>query len=551
MNIIVQLVRKGWESTSQNGVTVHVRGQAHLGDEYLDTQALAARFLAVALQDSNPQNFQSSSLPNLVSSLNGNWAAVVHTSSSAFLAVDHIRSIQLLYSQKGEDFYVFDDVNDFRKGHKLEIDEDCAHEYLSSGYVYRNRTLFKDVYSLQAAEYVIAKYLQSSNSPSIQTSATRYWRYIPNIKKAVKTGAEFVKKIDDAFLSSMHHLVESVGDKRIVVPLSGGYDSRLIVNYLYKLGARNVMCYTYGVKGNGESRCSKEIAAKLDYEWHFVEYTAEEYAKILNDPLMDDYYRYMCNGVNRPCFQECLALRTLKELGVINPEKDVVVPGYYFDILAGSHVAPWIMNCTAVSEICEWENNFFPRTHFWKTMKAIGDVFQDNADIPARQFVEGWAWQERLSKFIVNNIRSYESLGFCWRLPLCDRALFDLWLSIPYSLRVGRSYFYSIFGEIVVPSIRKCPVHGSGSRSFLRRARHWVGVRIPYVLEYGLGLLNKNAHEFSRSSSGYTNRGIDGLWRYLDIVQDEVQSTGRRLRMTSRISPNAAITLKSLALMCQ
>lgn len=37
MQIVVQLVRKGWKSASQNGVTVHVRGQAHLGDEYLDT----------------------------------------------------------------------------------------------------------------------------------------------------------------------------------------------------------------------------------------------------------------------------------------------------------------------------------------------------------------------------------------------------------------------------------------------------------------------------------------------------------------------------------
>lgn len=531
MKIVVTLIRKGWVVVSQGDVTVHVRGQAHLGDEYLNTEALAERILAVALQVSN--------LPPLVSALNGNWATVVNTSSSAFLAVDHVRSIQLLYSQEGEDFYVFDDVNDFRKEHKLEIDEDCAHEYLSSGYVYRNRTLFKDVHSLQAAEYVIASPIKASKPLTLQTTSTRYWRYVPNICKPVKTGPELVKKIDEVFMASMRRLIESVGDKRIVIPLSGGYDSRLIVNYLYKLGHKNVLCYTYGRKGNGESRCSKLVAENLGYEWHFVEYTDEEFSKILDDPLMDGYYRYMCNGVNRPCFQEYLALRTLKEAGVIDPERDVVVPGYYFDILAGSHVAPWIMNFTAVSEVCEWENNFFPRTHFWKTMKAIGDVFRDHADIPARQFVEGWSWQERLSKFIVNNIRSYESLGFCWRLSLCDRALFDLWLSIPYSLRVERSYFYSVFAEIVVPAIRECPVHGQSSRSFVKRIRHWVGVRVPYVVEYGFDLMK-----------GCGKKSVQHNRELVSRVSCVVPSAKIRLGNAFSENLNATISLKSLSLMC-
>ena len=54
MNISVNLIRKGWVDATRDDVTVHVRGQAHLGDEYLDTQTLANRFLATALQPSNP-----------------------------------------------------------------------------------------------------------------------------------------------------------------------------------------------------------------------------------------------------------------------------------------------------------------------------------------------------------------------------------------------------------------------------------------------------------------------------------------------------------------
>ena len=41
MNISVNLIRKGWVDATRDDVTVHARGRAHLGDEYLDTQTLA------------------------------------------------------------------------------------------------------------------------------------------------------------------------------------------------------------------------------------------------------------------------------------------------------------------------------------------------------------------------------------------------------------------------------------------------------------------------------------------------------------------------------
>ena len=103
----------------------------------LDTAALAERFSSVGTRG------LVEGLDDLVSRLNGNWAAVVVCGDNAYLAVDHLRSIQLLYRQENDVLHVFDDMENFRKDHHLEFDEDCVHEYLSSGYVYGNRTLFK------------------------------------------------------------------------------------------------------------------------------------------------------------------------------------------------------------------------------------------------------------------------------------------------------------------------------------------------------------------------------------------------------------------------
>lgn len=49
MNIFVDLIRKGWFTAGTLGVNVHVRGQAHLGDDYLDSRSLAESFSSVQM----------------------------------------------------------------------------------------------------------------------------------------------------------------------------------------------------------------------------------------------------------------------------------------------------------------------------------------------------------------------------------------------------------------------------------------------------------------------------------------------------------------------
>ena len=532
MRIEIRLVRKGWEKIASGNEIAWVRGQAHLGNEYLNTAALAERFANVAATG-GIEGFDG-----LVSQLNGCWAAVAVCGDNVFLAVDHLRSIQLLYRQENGVLHVFDDMEVFRKEHQLDFDEDCVHEYLSSGYVYGNRTLFKGTYSLQAAERVTVM--------EEKIEARRYWRYIPNIDKPVVADDALVERIDKTFEASMRRLVESVGGKRIVVPLSGGYDSRLIVNYLYKLGVTNVLCYSYGVKGNGESRCSQEIASRLGYEWHYVEYTDENRTALVNDPQTDACFRYMINGTNRYCNQEHIALSTLKADGVISPDRDLIVPGYYFDVLAGSKIKPSTNWLTAVTNSMADENCFFLHGAFCRTAHSIRRIFKCNDDIAPRKFFETFLWQERLAKFIVNNVRDYEFLGFEWRLPVCDRELFSLWLSFPYSIRYGRKYFSEVFPLLAVTAIQDVSFSGQGDReSIKKKIRHWISERIPYVARYAA------IERITRWRHGQTGGVLGSAQIDVAALAKEVSarfpSCKTRLSNLSNATGNAAITLKGLA----
>lgn len=530
MQTNIHLIRRGWKQYSIGETVAWVRGQAHLGGVFLDTDALSEKFVEVASTEGVV------GLDGLVSQLNGNWAAVVVHGDHVYLAVDHLRSIQILYRQDESGFHVFDDMADFRKTHNLEFDERGVQEYISSGYVYSNRTLFKETYSLQAAERVAVM--------DGKIEARRYWRYIPNIDKPIVADDALVERIDKTFEASMRRLVESVGGKRIVVPLSGGYDSRLIVNYLYKLGVKNVLCYTYGVKDNEESYYSKEIASRLGYEWHYVEYTAENRTALINDPSVDDCFRYMCNGTNRYCNQEHIALQTLRDKGVLNTSNDVIVPGYYFDYLAGSKVSLKANNLFAASEMCQWENNFFPKGHFLKSIRAVKAIFKENGDVSAHLFYEGWAWQERLAKFIVNNVRDYEFLGFDWRLPLCDRELFALWLTLPYKLRKGRRYFYGIFPKIAAAAILDVGFNGRSNQSFAQKVKQCVGEMIPYILRFTLDRLVNKKVEYGGGTLANTQLDVRKL---ADSVAERFPLCRERLSDFSNVSPNAAISLRGLA----
>ena len=552
MNITVNLIRKGWKSASQNGVTVYVRGQAHLGDEYLDTKALAERFLAVALQPPRLPNLQSSSLSALVTSLNGNWAAVVHTSSSAFLAVDHIRSIQLLYSQEGEVFYVFDDVNDFRKGRKLEIDEDGAHEYLSCGRVYSNRTLYKNVYSLQAAEWV------SVGQWGKEICSTRYWKFVPAANSLVKENEELFQRVDTTFIRMIRRLIESIGGRKIVVPLSGGYDSRTIVSYLHRVGYRDVLCYSYGDSpDSGQAGVSREIAKRLGYDWHFTKYDYAEQAEAVNAPEMKDYLLYASNGVSYAFFQEYFALKDMLRRGMLKGD-EVIVPGYSLDFPAGSCIMKRVRAFNLPSELMGFDKCCFQIGEWRRSYKSVCRLLEENLDVTGNRFYETCLWQEQSAKAIDNSVCQFEWLGFDWRLPEWDREVLELWLSFPERMRYGRRYFISIFDRLADPAIRG--VKPFAEMNGMQSVKHAISTRLPYVLQYAHHFLLKRGRcaKVSPMSKGVDVSSTLNVIRSLD--RSEFVSMNKRLERNFSVPledvhfltwGNMAIALKTLGMMLE
>ena len=132
-------------------------------------------------------------------------------------------------------------------------------------------------------------------------------------------------------------LLKDVGDRQIVIPLSGGYDSRLIGHSLRELGARNVLCYTYGLSGNWESGISRELAQHLGFEWVMVPYSNPQWRTVAEPAA----FRALLHGSRQfrilAHIQDWPAVQALVAQGRLAPDA-VFVPGHSGDFLAGSHI---------------------------------------------------------------------------------------------------------------------------------------------------------------------------------------------------------------------
>lgn len=468
MKYIVQLERQGWVSLEKAGHKVFVRGQAHIGDIFFDAAQLAAKLLGIETKDD---------IIDIINQLNGTWAFVWLNGENAVFSVDHVRSIEILYriDELKANCYIFDNITTYLKEKDCEFDEDVMHEYLSSGFAWRNKTLIKDVLSVQAGEIVS---IVNNNIVCLN-----YFIPYPNLTNKIIPVDEIIDEIDNAFCVAIDRLIESVGGHRIVIPLSGGYDSRLIVNYLCKRGYKNILCYTYGSEKNLDSEYSKNVATALGLPWHFVEYKDNVFLNGVDTKEVQDFCLFACNGTNTPILQEFYAIKTLKEEGIIF-ENDIIVPGHCFDIYAGSDLSKACYSWCVASEIYGTSTKMFYAGAYARTIKDLRCYVRENYKSSSKEAFEIFSLRENISKVIYNAVRVYEWFGLDWRMPWTDKQLTSLWINFPWAMRYGRVWFKSVVApRLWLKEIKKLPLHGFGYNMKLRTRKQLRGLvkeRIPY-----------------------------------------------------------------------
>lgn len=77
------------------------------------------------------------------------------------------------------------------------------------------------------------------------------------------TPAELEKTFSDSLDTVLTRLLENSKGRQLVIPLSGGLDSRLLAAWLKKLKAPNIKTFTYGKPDSPETSISEQVASAL------------------------------------------------------------------------------------------------------------------------------------------------------------------------------------------------------------------------------------------------------------------------------------------------
>jgi len=439
----LDLLAHGWSARGAS----FARGAAHLGDRSLDAAGIAQ-----ALESCESE----AAWLALLRELNGSFAVVTRRGTQVLAAVDRVRSMPLFYGQAQGRRWISDSargVSEKAQGWSLDAIADA--EFQLTGYVTGSGTLLQGLHQVQAGEAVAWDAASGSD--------------VKHVQYFTSTHADFFSDGPDALvdrLASLHErvfrrLLASVGDRPIAVPLSGGYDSRLIGVSLRDLGARNVVCYSYGVPGNWEARISQELARHLGFRWEFAPYSAQQWRHWAATDGFKAYCRAAGNLSSVPHVQDWAAVAELQRSGKL-PHDSVFVPGHSGDFVAGSHIPEHFLARASISreEVLDavlrshyslWDGPVADRRDhaaaFEQRIESIVGPIPTCSSEQAADLFERWDLQERQAKFIVNSVRVYEHFGHEWRLPLFDHELMDFWARVPVQWRVGRKLYYEFVAQ--------------------------------------------------------------------------------------------------------
>jgi asparagine synthase (glutamine-hydrolysing) len=463
--IRIDLQVRGWAHSGGS----RARGSAHLGERFLEARELAAALDGCATKEVWVET---------VSRLNGCFAALTVRGDRLLAAADRIRSMPLFYALDGNDVCVSDSAyRVMRAARPCAMDALAEREFCLTGYVTGRETLLEGVFQVEAGEAVCF-----DHSGTRAPERHRYHEFRHGDPFAA-TSADLISRLEEVHSRVFRRLVQTRGGRTLVVPLSGGYDSRLIGVSLRDLGVRDVVCYSYGVPGNWEARISRELAAYLGFRWEFVPYSRERWRAWAASKHFDEYFFAAGNLASVPHVQDWPAVHELQRESRIPPDS-IFVPGHSGDFLAGSHIPKTyagrskithreVLDSLQAAHYSLWD---WPpmgrrelRDRIDRRIEAVVGGIADGSPEQAADTFERWDLRERQAKFIVNSMRVYEYLGFEWRLPLFDHELMDFWARVPFDLRLGRKLYLEFAAQRqALPVTAANTDHGSLARMLIR-----------------------------------------------------------------------------------
>jgi asparagine synthase (glutamine-hydrolysing) len=353
------------------------------------------------------------------------------------------------------------------------VDDNAVVEALATGYVTGSDTLFCGLHQLRAGEIMVA----TRGAP---ISIKRWFVYAP-----LSCGGDNSRQLKERLASvtdlAIQRLIERAADAPIMIPLSGGLDSRLILCKLHELGCRNLKTFSYGPPGNPDAETARQVATELNVPWVFIPNTWSSTRTFFMDETRSRYWKFAGQLSTVPNFQDVETLAKLDRDGLMAPDA-ILVNGQTGDFISGGHISPKLIETDSTSD------DFFDaliKKHYslWQSLLTEENLslfryrIAERLGLPSAQteippcdmpgLYECWEYEERQAKYVIHGQRSYEFFGRRWHLPLWDGDFVRFWQTVPVSEKLGQKLFITWLNEWNYKGL--FAGHGRGAGAWSRR----------------------------------------------------------------------------------
>ncbi len=393
--------------TTINNITV-------VGSAFLINKLLKAESLISYFSDCNDEETFKTKLENI----DGYFYVCIKLENEILIAVDRIRTFPIFYQQKEKSIIITDDINKIHQKYNWNYEQI---EHFKKVYcTLENSTLLKDWKQLQAGEYAII------NKADQAITIKKYYNHYVIAEQEKEE--DLIKKLKLNEQQLVEKIIEYANNRTILIPLSGGYDSRYLLSLLKQYNYNKIECFTYGKKDSYEVLIAKNVTEKLNTKWHFIEYT---------DTLLDTFFSESWENYSKqnhqftslPHEQDFFALFYLKQNNLL-PKDAVVMNGFCQDIHAGSFIEP-ITNFNL--------QKFINHKH---QIKLNVSAYQNNWN-----GYQEWLINNRLSKFIIHSVCVYEYFGFDFYLPFWNKDWINFWYSLDIEWRLNQKFYTNYLFE--------------------------------------------------------------------------------------------------------
>jgi asparagine synthase (glutamine-hydrolysing) len=442
----------GWKLYKDSNIQLWFSGYL-VGEKNVEDILLELVTLSYSL------NIDIEKLSKWVSSLSGNFACVVKFSdNSCFLAVDKICSIPVFDAVK-ENKYAVSNYAPYLKEildiGSNDINLQSLLEVSMSGFTIDDKTIYNNINRLAAGECVFW-----NNGKRYKKY---YYTYFP-CKNSSNNYTELKSEFAAICLTTIKKLIKSVNGRQIVVPLSAGNDSRLIVSCLKELSYENVICFTYGRYGNYEVNTSKKVADMLGYKWVYIQDVLREKRNFFKSTIYNSYIEMFESYASVPNVQDIYEIYTLKTRNIIDTDA-VIVNGNSGDFISGGHI-PDVLELDKeflLDDSTNWTLFLDKHYSLWSKLRTnVNDKlivsqllksiskrlkYQKQDTVFLYSVIESMECIGRQSRLVANQQRAYDFIGHEWRLPLWSEDFLSFWEGVPPEYKVNQALYKDVLME--------------------------------------------------------------------------------------------------------